>query len=1506
MEGGNSTRSIPNQQEGGKEGYPHTKEILSDPMQHLIVTPLSTICKICQDDNDEEKSRHAIFATKQKPVRNHFKKWHSNRFDINKFSNITTKLAVAKHQAVNGGWRDQTPKDAPQRVERHTVCTGCGNTFGKDSNNFKRHTNKSSTCNDSTKVKKDCILLICGGWFPIPEKAPQHFPPSLDRTIRMPASTCTTIQQYEKQLEKFVGESSTVGNYAQVLLTSVSKHGDMFGEYVKQSLQEIFGAQKKPEPVLALLNQCADKYADHVSSILAVIPGDILSTVQNFNPTSIDDSQNYRSIFSARHSYAQIKSYLHHLFAFLLIRKCPLLDPYIEDINNETGFSVEDSFQYAFIPSLLYDLSREVPPNFGEQTWLLEHAQLYCFRLSHGEPVLYGSGWGANKLSAALHTIRAGVCGMMTTKQFTTETGVAPAHEYAKQVKKCHFVNISSRWIRGLRDQYRTEMNARSIYYDPMENIVIDGIMFKKEIYSQLVPTLYNLFCEQFKLFFDGDQWKKVLDLTKGVTMKNWYKCDFTVEDCDMALLELKEDTSGGDIEKLCSILELSLFGVGLGPGRFGEVSDLLTTAFHWAYNCFYYGLVSRKRGSMKAKSADIVEHKLPPCLDRCLLLTRVIFTTMTSLTFGSKKLFPTLKNRSYSMMHLVRSIFGLKADVGNTIQVRHLFHSILNIFYPDGVSKYGHTITMPGLCVMAGHSAETGKQSYSSKPVFWREQLFVDYHYNLGDRTRVIETTIIPQSPCLESDALDILKMVFGTNASFRGERQKEAMLSVLNKPNHHRAILLECGAGKTLIAMTPTLDAHMRGMAHAMTIIVAPHIHLVGHQISHLCSLLSGINADLDNNDITVEHFTTLDSTLPSALSDDALPHVVVMSIMAFSSLVKYNINKMQWWYDHGKLGHIFLDEVQMLTGEGIIRKEYEHLSAVASIGVPVTILSGSLSVPLMNILASYLGLSSSATPIDVIKADDLVGNHFNFEVRSKPKYSINGVVEYAKERMTSCHVHIICATIKAAEDIYNNLKQLPGVAAIIGQDPSDEKMQTADRWRKGEITVMISSTCALVGNENRNCRHVMIVDQIYDLQNLLQAMGRLRVEQGGENSFVTQFLSDDEMNDDAYTSKATETKLQDLRNMKLQFDHEEDQVKMETTRHGYTTLFKAKGCLLKNLSCVFGGNRESDCKRCTNCDTTYNSSRATIRIVPSFLCPSVTNDINEVAENNADMDLQIETGSFDVEDRQAISNDQDQDQGEAEVNNIVQNLSQKTSTSPPKLTFPSRQQAGQRKLSPMFGKRLAQVKERNEKHEREEAAKKQRMHADHEREERDSNVSKTIHQNKAFSLCGNPMQQLTLAARTTETEKQSIKELASTKLALAYRRCAQCSSPTCDGVACVMKKNGRNRCINCFEPHQYKECPYKVARNETTDREGNIASTWKGNYEVTKFMMDKSRGCVICFDPNCSEQSFDPKNQHKAKKRVKGALFMEMKGGETFLATLKRCYATEHTRDQFLAKM
>ncbi len=142
-------------------------------------------------------------------------------------------------------------------------------------------------------------------------------------------------------------------------------------------------------------------------------------------------------------------------------------------------------------------------------------------------------------------------------------------------------------------------------------------------------------------------------------------------------------------------------------------------------------------------------------------------------------------------MIHLVRSIFKLDLNVGSTIHVRHLFHSILNILYPDGVDKYGVTVSMPGLSTMCHHTQQTANASYLTKFAYWKEKFFLDFHSQLGCPTSVSGTKIIPQAPRVDSDAYNILKMVFGANATFRSYEQKVAMLSVLNKSKQHRAIL-------------------------------------------------------------------------------------------------------------------------------------------------------------------------------------------------------------------------------------------------------------------------------------------------------------------------------------------------------------------------------------------------------------------------------------------------------------------------------------------------------------------------------------------------------------------------------------------------------------------------------------------------------------------------------------------------------------------------------------------
>lgn len=360
-----------------------------------------------------------------------------------------------------------------------------------------------------------------------------------------------------------------------------------------------------------------------------------------------------------------------------------------------------------------------------------------------------------------------------------------------------------------------------------------------------------------------------------------------------------------------------------------------------------------------------------------------------------------------------------------------------------------------------------------------------------------------------------------------------------------------------------------------------------------------------------------------LPSDLSDPhELPDIMVMSIPAFTNLLSYHKSQLQEWSNMGQLRHIIIDEVQTLSGESAIRVEYENLQQASTIGVPMTLLSGSLTKDVLLGFTDYYRLTNDKVPdIVTIQGGDLVGTHFNFEVI--PTLQTGVIVSYASRRVASSQIHIICSTVSSAQSIYEELEQQASgitVQVLVGSDDRSTKMQVAKDWRDGKLDILITSTCALMGNENRNCKHIFIVDLIYDMSNLLQAIGRLRKEQGGVNTVVTQFASSEKMANKKLVEESTKAKLESLSNMGALREASVDSATSILTMKGLVNFFNKKGCLLRNLSMEFGYMRDEDCKRCTNCDKVYGTTNATIQgISPEFPYPTFLNAMATVDESN-----------------------------------------------------------------------------------------------------------------------------------------------------------------------------------------------------------------------------------------------------------------------------------------------
>ena len=115
--------------------------------------------------------------------------------------------------------------------------------------------------------------------------------------------------------------------------------------------------------------------------------------------------------------------------------------------------------------------------------------------------------------------------------------------------------------------------------------VVMKNTSILWEIRTCLIPKVYHLFYGIFDEHIDGVDWKEVLNLRLPVGMRNWNKCEYAVGNCNSTDIILKKDVDTHVMQKLCALIEFSLLGLGLAPGRFQEVCRLDVTMFKW-YHC--------------------------------------------------------------------------------------------------------------------------------------------------------------------------------------------------------------------------------------------------------------------------------------------------------------------------------------------------------------------------------------------------------------------------------------------------------------------------------------------------------------------------------------------------------------------------------------------------------------------------------------------------------------------------------------------------------------------------------------------------------------------------------------------------------------------------------------------------------------------------------------------------------------------------------------------------------
>ena len=1108
-------------------------------------------------------------------------------------------------------------------------CSVCFLPFGRKAN-YQRHIeSRNGFCSTSTGGQMALFPTICGRKGPksislvSPILQREGAPPSVITagssvssltftnvsrilsqqvvSLRIPSTLMHTHDEAVKILSPFVRQDEDPYEMSLIYLPLL---GPAFEGTIRQYL---FFTKRQPDepPVLTKWMEAGSLWLNNYAAAhIANVSANVRSRLAEFEQREMDGVAVATGTFVLRRGIPRLIAELHSFLRFLFHFPTIIFDEYknIDSPNKDLKWMIE----HATIPRILYRAACEEPLTHGELPVACRYGLTRGFTIKKdtGALIMNECGWFSSRISALMHLLRAGVCGYLVTLTLP-EHPESSGHlsneemEIVRAVQNGRVTNLLAPYVKRLRD-----MNCRK---PPNKNHTVNGngditcgaFTFVKTTWSTIIPRLLSMIKDPLSKIIIGDDWE--LFLNRPVMVMDLTLLHAYVKDGDRQIflqdVQVQEYCPGNQsiFARLQAILELCLFGLGTGAVRFEELARIKTTSCQWHNSYIYYWVESQKQGNIKVRrTPKIVEHRLSLSLSRAFLLIRKCLAEMPSIC--DKTLLPS--SHEASMLTLVQDIFDFDNRPG-LLQVRHLFTSIGNILVPERTSAGGddEMVSSQILTEKSGHTQGTGRRAYSTTLENSEEALYDFYHKSLGEAC--LDPPPIDFVPFSDSILNAALRELVGKNATYRHSQQRDMVVTASNNVLRHSYVGLPCGHGKSMSWMVPIVASFLAGRHVGLRIVVLPYNFLLGHMVDRARSQLGVLHDRL-----TVEFLSSGDiddAIVPSILMDHELPSLLFLNLDGAVKLLQKHMDRLLKLANDNLLKTIYVDEIQQFLCEYSLRTPYQGLRELGRVGVPVLCLSGSLPTSMAMQLMAYFRLTIGTLPessVDVIDGLDPVGTGFSLEVTTTKAVG-KDVADYIKKSgRIPCHV--ICSSKPVVQEIASLLSPSMTVLTVTGESSSEEQFSISNSWSCGKCDVLVSTTVALVGNENSKCRTIVIAGVLHNVSSLVQAFGRLRPEQRGADSAVSIFhrpINKTVLED---TKKIVDTSFQEMKDAGCLDDStKKDYGNIFSYRGLQEVLLLSNGCYLKKISSFFGQDRP-DCERCSLCRARLESTTSDVAIM------------------------------------------------------------------------------------------------------------------------------------------------------------------------------------------------------------------------------------------------------------------------------------------------------------------
>jgi hypothetical protein len=559
-------------------------------------------------------------------------------------------------------------------------------------------------------VKKLCVKIICNR---VVEYLPQE-------KVVIQASVLLSYSDMTLIIKPFVRHDENAEKYVNIFSQIIRSTGNQFASKLRQNIVQ-YGELEATELQLTKLVQIADvRLTQYARLEVAEVPANLRASLMLYEGVEVNQvAQN--TTFSMRDNINVLSQELKKMLCFLWRHDghgTNIIAKTRKDISDlwELHDSSPQIIQCALIGKLLVDVMLENPASTSQYPFGCVYAAARCFFISKDQLVLRSADASASQVATIMHLFRLAYCSVV--RPMSHPLGyIEGAKVLVKTVMERPMMNTLGPMIRHLREIQMQKPKVVDRHFSRNGEIVVQGLVFKPEIWKTLIPRVVSAARLVLSQIFDGKEWEVFLTTTLpllnvrisgGTDDDVHFQVQQASGDISSDSLKLSPQLNEMDQDHLSSIVEFCLHGLGLGSMRYSETLGLQDFQVLWGNGALYFYAKSSKKWKAQSKlSTELTQHKLPKSISRIVLLFRLVI----SLQGGDLSSFVPVRNdRKYCMKDFVQSQFCLPR-APHDLQVRHFFASLTNYLFP--VQDDGKAITSDMVAMQSHHAPSTHASTY-------------------------------------------------------------------------------------------------------------------------------------------------------------------------------------------------------------------------------------------------------------------------------------------------------------------------------------------------------------------------------------------------------------------------------------------------------------------------------------------------------------------------------------------------------------------------------------------------------------------------------------------------------------------------------------------------------------------------------------------------------------------------------------------------------------------------